>query len=59
VLCVELAAMTPDDKRLDAKTTVLIENFPHHIEEQQDWVPKLRAVPSRKQLQDIGARCSA
>ena len=31
VLCMELATMTPDDERFDAKTTVLIENVdaPH------------------------------
>ncbi len=57
VLCVELAAMDPDDERFDAKTTVLIENVSHHIEEEEeDWFPKVRAGLGRKQLQDIGAR---
>jgi hemerythrin-like domain-containing protein len=57
VLCMELAAMDPDNERFDAKTTVLIENVSHHIEEEeQDWFPKVRAGLSRKQLQDIGAR---
>jgi hypothetical protein len=56
VLCVELAAMKPDAERFDAKTTVLIENVTHHIEEEeQDWFPKVRAALSRKQLQEIGA----
>ena len=56
VLCVELAAMSPDDERFDAKTTVLIESVTHHIEEEeQDWFPKVRAELGRKQLQDIGA----
>jgi len=56
VLCAELAAMDPDDERFDAKTTVLIENVTHHIEEEeQDWFPKVRAALGRKQLQDIGA----
>jgi hemerythrin-like domain-containing protein len=56
VLCVELAAMKPDAERFDAKTTVLIENVTHHIEEEeQDWFPKVRASLSRKQLQEIGA----
>jgi hemerythrin superfamily protein len=56
VLCMELATMSPDDERFEAKTTVLIENVSHHIEEEeQDWFPKVRAALGRKQLQDIGA----
>jgi hypothetical protein len=35
VLCVELAVMRPDAERFDAKTTVLIENVAHHIEEER------------------------
>jgi hemerythrin superfamily protein len=57
VLCAELAAMSPDDERFDAKTTVLIESVTHHIEEEEnDWFPKVRAGLGRKQLQDLGAR---
>jgi hemerythrin superfamily protein len=57
VLCAELYAMTPGDERFDAKTTVLIENVTHHIEEEeQDWFPKVREGLSRKQLQELGAR---
>ena len=57
VLCMELATMKPDDVRFDAKTTVLIENVTHHMdEEEQDWFPKVRAGLSRKQLQELGAR---
>jgi hemerythrin superfamily protein len=57
VLCAELAAMEPGDERFDAKTTVLIENVTHHIEEEeQDWFPKVREGLGRKQLQEIGAR---
>jgi hemerythrin superfamily protein len=57
VLCVELAGLSPDAERFDAKTTVLIENVTHHIEEEeQEWFPKVREALSRKQLQDIGAR---
>src|SRR6476469_2247450 len=41
VLVAELAAMTPDAERFDAKTTVLIENVTHHMdEEEQDWFPR-------------------
>ncbi|HEU5475905.1 MAG TPA: hemerythrin domain-containing protein [Actinophytocola sp.] len=57
VLCAELAAMSPDDERFDAKTTVLIESVTHHIsEEEGDWFPKVRAALGRNQLRDIGAR---
>lgn len=43
LLVMELVAMTPDDERFDAKTTVLIENVRHHIEEEEDeWFPKVR-----------------
>ncbi|HEU0239920.1 MAG TPA: hemerythrin domain-containing protein [Micromonosporaceae bacterium] len=57
VLCMELAAMSPDNEHFDAKTTVLIENVTHHIaEEESDWFPKVRAGLSRTQLQDLGAR---
>ena len=49
--------MTPDAERFDAKTTVLIENVTHHMdEEEQDWFPKVREGLGRKQLQDLGAR---
>ncbi len=55
VLTTELAAMSADDERFDAKTTVLIENVVHHIdEEEKDWFPKVRQALSRKQLQDLG-----
>ena len=57
VLCMELATMTPDDERFDAKVTVLIESVTHHIEEEeQDWFPKVREGLGRNQLQEIGAR---
>jgi hemerythrin-like domain-containing protein len=56
VLVMELAAMKPDDERFDAKTTVLIENVEHHMEEEeQEWFPQVRAGLGRKQLQEIGA----
>jgi hypothetical protein len=56
VLVVELAAMKPDAERFDAKTTVLIENVRHHIdEEEKEWFPKVREGLGRKTLQDIGA----
>ena len=55
VLVMELSAMKPTDERFDAKTTVLIENVQHHMdEEEQDWFPKVREGLGRKQLQEIG-----
>ncbi len=56
VLVMELSGMKPDDERFRAKTTVLIENVRHHIEEEEDeWFPKVREGLGRKQLQEIGA----
>jgi hemerythrin-like domain-containing protein len=55
VLVVELAAMQPTDERFTAKTTVLIENVTHHIEEEEDeWFPQVREGLGRKVLQEIG-----
>jgi hemerythrin-like domain-containing protein len=60
VLCMELATMSPDDERFDAKATVLIENVSHHMdEEEQDWFPKVRGGLGRKQLQELGERMLA
>ncbi|AWG99052.1 hemerythrin domain-containing protein [Rhodococcus ruber] len=57
VLVMELAGMKPGAERFDAKTTVLIENVEHHIEEEEEeWFPKVREALGRKQLQEIGAR---
>lgn len=55
VLVTELSSMKPGDERFDAKTTVLIENVTHHMdEEEQDWFPKVRDGLGRKTLQEIG-----
>jgi hemerythrin superfamily protein len=57
VLCTELAAMKPTDERFTAKTTVLIENVLHHMdEEEKDWFPKVRAALSRTELRQSGIR---
>jgi hemerythrin superfamily protein len=57
VLVMELASMQPGDERFEAKTTVLIENVTHHMdEEEHEWFPKVRAGLGRKQLQEMGAR---
>ena len=55
VLCMELWGMDPSDEHFDAKTTVLIENVEHHIQEEEDeWFPKVRDGLGRKKLQEIG-----
>ncbi|MEU1886826.1 hemerythrin domain-containing protein [Micromonospora rifamycinica] len=60
VLCAELAAMDAADDHFVAKTTVLIENVEHHVEEEeQEWFPKVREALGRKQLQEIGERMIA
>ena len=60
VLVVELSALKPGDERFEAKTTVLIENVTHHMdEEEQDWFPKVREGLSRPQLRELGAQLEA
>ena len=60
LLVVELAAMKPSAERFDAKTTVLIENVTHHIEEEEEeWFLKVREGLGRKALQQIGAEMQA
>ena len=55
VLVMELAQLRPGDERFEAKTTVLIENVTHHMdEEEQDWFPKVRDGLGRKVLQELG-----
>ncbi|MGZ5403393.1 MAG: hemerythrin domain-containing protein [Nocardioides sp.] len=56
VLVMELSAMKPEDERFTAKTTVLIENVRHHIEEEEkEWFPQVREALGRKALQELGA----
>lgn len=56
VLCMELMTMSAADERFEAKTTVLIENVEHHIdEEEESWFPTVRESLGRKALQEIGA----
>ena len=56
VLVMELVGMKPDAERFTAKTTVLIENVDHHIdEEEKEWFPKVREGLGRKVLQELGA----
>jgi hemerythrin-like domain-containing protein len=56
VLVLELSMMKPTDERFSAKTTVLIENVEHHIEEEEkEWFPQVRSGLSRSVLQELGA----
>ena len=56
VLVLELSTMKPEDERFTAKTTVLIENVEHHMEEEEEeWFPQVREGLGRKQLQELGA----
>jgi hypothetical protein len=51
----ELVDLDPEHERFDAKVTVLMENVRHHVEEEQDeFVPKVRAQLSRTALADLG-----
>ncbi len=55
VLVMELSMLQPGDERFEAKTSVLIENVTHHMdEEEQDWFPKVREGLGRKKLQELG-----
>jgi hemerythrin superfamily protein len=57
VLCMELAAMSPDNEHFDAKVSVLMESVTHHIEEEETgWFPRVREALGRKTLQEIGAQ---
>jgi hemerythrin superfamily protein len=57
LLCAELVTMDASDERFTAKTTVLIQNVQHHLEEEeQEWFPKVREALGRNQLQEIGER---
>lgn len=51
----ELADMDADAERFVAKTTVLIENVRHHVEEEEgEFFPKVREALGRNDLNDLG-----
>jgi len=55
MLCLELLELSPDNEHFEAKTTVLIENVRHHIEEEEsEWFPKVREGMGRSELLRIG-----
>ena len=51
----ELANLSPDHERFDAKVTVLIESVRHHVEEEEgDLFPEVRKALGRKALGEVG-----
>ena len=51
----ELEDMDPRHERFDAKTTVLIENVRHHVEEEEEeFFPKVRDELGRNALNELG-----
>ncbi len=51
----ELEDMKPDHERFKAKTTVLIENVRHHVEEEEsELFPQVRKAVGRKELGELG-----
>ena len=56
----EIASLSVDHERYDAKVTVLIESVRHHVEEEeQELFPQVRGALGRKQLGEIGAALEA
>ncbi|MDP8936972.1 MAG: hemerythrin domain-containing protein [Actinomycetota bacterium] len=51
----ELADLSPEHERFDAKVTVLIESVRHHVEEEEtEMFPEVRKALGRKALGQIG-----
>lgn len=60
VLAAELAELSPEDERYDAKMTVLMESILHHLqEEEQVLFPRARSCIDAQQLQEMGAQMAA
>ena len=60
VLLSELSAMSAEDERYQAKTTVLIETVRHHVEEEEsELLLDLRDVTTRAELLDLGRQLEA
>jgi hemerythrin superfamily protein len=53
----ELRAMDPHEERFDAKVNVLIDAVRHHVrEEERQMLPKIRALLTKNQLEELGQR---
>ena len=60
LLLSELAEITPDAPRYDAKVTVLIETVTHHLEdEEQELLPHVREQMSAMRRRELGATMMA
>jgi hemerythrin superfamily protein len=56
----ELKDLDPEHETFDAKTTVLIENVRHHVEEEEkEWFPQVRKAMGRKRLAELGDQLEA
>jgi hemerythrin superfamily protein len=52
----ELKGMDPEDESFEAKTTVLIENVRHHVEEEEgELFPKIRTALGDERVDELGA----
>ena len=52
----ELKGMDPEDENFEAKTTVLIENVRHHVEEEEgELFPKIRKALGDERVEELGA----
>ena len=50
----ELEDLDPANERFDAKVTVLIENVRHHVREEEELYPEVRAQLGRRRLRELG-----
>jgi hemerythrin superfamily protein len=56
----ELKGMDPEDESFEAKTTVLIENVRHHVEEEEgELFPKIRKALGDVRVEELGAEMEA
>ncbi|MGH2673810.1 MAG: hemerythrin domain-containing protein [Actinomycetota bacterium] len=59
-LLTELEGMEPEDERFDAKTTVLMENVRHHVEEEENELfPKIEKALGEERVEQLGAEMEA
>ena len=60
VLLGELAGMSPEDERFDAKVTVLMENVRHHVEEEEEeLLPQSEKILGEDELVRLGEELAA